>query len=155
MPLGAILMLVFMTIGFGGFGLVILVIGISVGHLPAFLFGLIFASIGFTPLFIYLRKKWIKHKVIKMNMIIDTEFLDLIHAQYQINSFTPLIIRSQWFDEKNNLIYQFKSSPLSVDPSQYLYEELKIPVFINPDNPKEYYMDLTRIPDLKRVLYDN
>lgn len=155
MPLGAILMLVFMTIAFGGFGFVLIAIGISVNHLPSLLFGLILATIGCTPAFIYLRKKWIKHKVLKMNIVIDTELLDIKEAQYSINDFSPLIIRSQWFDEKNNLIYQFKSSPLSVDPSEYLYDELKIPVFINPDNPKEYYMDLARIPDLKRVLYDN
>lgn len=155
MPLSAILMLGFVVIAFGGSGLAIIAVGILSGHLPAFLFGVIFAAVGFTPLFIYLRKKWVKYKVLKMQVMIDTDFLDITYAQYQINSFTPLIIRSQWLDEKNNLIYQFNSSPLSVDPSKYLSKDLKIPVWINPDNPKEYYMDLTAIPDLKRVLYDN
>lgn len=155
MPLSAILMLVFMTIAFGGAGLVMLILSIYIGNIIPFIFGVISASIGFTPAIIFFRKKWIKHKVIKMNVVIETEFFDITHAQYNISGFTPLIVRSQWFDIENNLIYQFKSSPLSVDPSKYLSKALKIPVFINPNNPKEYYMDLAAIPDLKRVLYDN
>lgn len=155
MPIGAILMLVFMTVAFGGAGLAMLILGIYIGNLIPLLFGIIFSAVGFTPAIIFFRKKWIKHQVIKMNVVIDTDFLDLTYAQYSINGFVPLIIRSQWLDVENNLIYQFKSSPLSVDPSKYLSKELKIPVFINPDNPKEYYMDLAAIPELKRVLYDN
>jgi len=95
MPLGAILMLVFMTVAFGGAGLAMLILGIYIGNLIPFLFGIVFSAAGFTPAIIFFRKKWIKHKVIKMNVVIDTDFLDITYAQYQINSFRPLIIRSQ------------------------------------------------------------
>lgn len=152
MPLSSKLTIILCVVLFGGFGTLATIIGLSVGHIPIILIGLLSASIGLTPAYIYFKKKIIKNKVLKNGVMIETDFLDVIRAQYQINSFTPLILRSQWFDEKNNLIYQFNSSPLSFDPSQYLETDQKIPVFINPDNPKEYYMNLEMIPRIQMML---
>lgn len=155
MPLNVILVLIFFMVCLCYVGLKAIFISISEFHIPMFIIGFILLSVGLAPLLIYLRRKLIKHKMMKFNVVIETNFLDIIDAQYDFIGHTPWVIRSQYWDEKDNLIYQFKSSPLSVDPSKYLSKDLKIPVFINPNNPKEYYMDLTAIPDLKRVLYDN
>lgn len=155
MPLYAIIIISITSILLFIPGILGIFFGIFVGHFMVFLIGLLATVAGGAAPFIFIRKKMMKHFVMRINHIVLTDYLDIVHAQYNIGGFKPLIIRSQWFDETNNRIYQYKSSPLSINPSKYLHKELKIPVFINPANPKEYYMDLAEIPELKRVLYDN
>lgn len=107
---------------------------------------------GFTPAFLYLRKMSIQHKVIKYGTLIQAEFLDVIEASYSINDFSPNLIRAQWLDESTNIVYRFQSRPLEFDPSDALDFAMKIPVRIDPKNPKHYYMEIEKIPALRYFL---
>ena len=137
------------------FGLKAIVISISEFHIPTFIIGFILLSVGLAPLLIYARRKLIKHKIMKFNIVIETTFLDVIDAEYDFIGNKPWVIRSQYWDKQNNTIHQFTSFPISNNPSKYLSKDLKIPVFINPDNPKKYYMDLATMPELKHILDNN
>lgn len=52
----------------------------------------------------------------------------------------------------SNVLYQFKSSRIYADPILFLHTDLKILVYINPQKPKEYYMDINSIPNLAYFL---
>lgn len=145
--------MVMLTVMFGGAGLLFLGGGLmmiqqSGATTDAMLFtgaGAISALIGFTPLLIFLRKRWIKNKVIRRGEKVQSEFLDIVLAEYSVNNWRPFLIRSQWHDQVTNKLYIFKSGPLTNNPEHFLKKNIQIPVYINPRNPKQYYMDLDAI----------
>lgn len=155
MPPNALLKYFLLTFLFGGTGIIILIVSLSYRDLTAFIIGSLFTALGFIPLYIDLKRQRTQRKVKSNGIIIKSEFLNTTFTQLPISEHLPLIVHSQWIDETQHLIYQFRSEPLSIDIREYLLEGLKIPVVINPANPKEYYMDLTAIPELKRILDDN
>lgn len=145
MPLGAIIFLVIFSIMFAGAGFVLLLVGISVNHGITIIGGILFATAGLAPMVIWLRKVLIKRYVLKHGVIIHADFLDYVSAQYSIQGYVPTLLRAQWLDEKNNLVYHFKSTALPREKYGKCTESTKIRVYINPKNPKHYYVDLTSI----------
>lgn len=142
MPIGSIIMLAIFSIMFGGVGTVLFCIGIAVGHGITIVFGFIFALIGFTPAIIWVRRKLIKNYVMNKGVLIQADFLDYIHADYSIQGYVPILLRAEWVDEVNNLLYYFKSGPIDPTSHRRLSDGEKIGVYINPNNPKHYYIDM-------------
>lgn len=104
------------------------------------------------PLFLFIRHKVIKNRVLSRGEMIQADFLDVIQASYAVNNVTPYLIRADWVDLSTNKLYLFKSRPLVDSPALILKKGLKIPVYINPHNPKQYYMDIEAIPALQRFI---
>lgn len=159
MPSTARFTMIMVTIMFGGVGLLFLVAGIMViqssggsadGILLACVGG-ISALIGWTPLMLKLRKGWIKRSVISQGTIVQSDYLDIVRAEYAVNNWQPYLVRSQWHDVQQNKLYIFKSGPITHNPARFLKKGLKIPVYINPKNPKQYYMDIEAAPGLSGI----
>ncbi len=159
MPSGARFTMMMVIILFGGVGLLFFFVGLmmikkSGGSPDTFLLmgvGGITALIGLTPLIVFLRKRWIKYRVLGKGMIVQSYYLDIVMAEYSVNNWRPFLIRSQWHDVERHKLYIFKSGPLTNDPSRFLKVGLQIPVYIDPKNPKHYYMDLESAPGLSGI----
>ena len=75
---------------------------------------------------------------------------DIVSVNYNtslaINGKNPMVIECQWLQNYSNTLYSFKSRNLWFDPTPYLGERKQLDVFINPNNPKKYFMDVSFLP---------
>jgi hypothetical protein len=62
----------------------------------------------------------------------------------EVDGRTPFKIRTQWLHPQTSDQYIFESDNIWSDPSAHVPEE--ITVFIERDNPKRYYVDLSFLP---------
>jgi hypothetical protein len=58
-----------------------------------------------------------------------------------MNGVTEYEISAQWTDPSTNILHQFKSFPLSSDPTLALQGKTEITVYLNPSDFKDYWMD--------------
>jgi hypothetical protein len=58
----------------------------------------------------------------------------------------PYIIKCQWLQNSSNTIFHFKSKYIYYNPSKYVGDRKQIDIFIDPEDPKKYFMDLSFIP---------
>lgn len=158
MPKGVRFTFFMCTILLSAVGLIFLVLGVSFLRTSTTIdiwlmvgTGAIAFLMGSIPLGILIRKRLMKSRVLRQGITIETEFMDVIRASYSINHWQPFIIRTQWLDKANHQIYHFKSSPLTFDPSRFLKENMQIPVYILPNNPRQYFMDLKSAKELKGI----
>ena len=56
-------------------------------------------------------------------------------------------IIAQWLNPTDNQMYVFKSDDLSYNPESLLVGK-EIEVYIDPINPKRYYLDISNLPKL-------
>lgn len=77
---------------------------------------------------------------------IETEFqaVDLNRA-FNVNGRHPFRVTTQWLNPATNEVHLFHSNNLWFDPTQYLSGK-RIIVYIEPNNPKRYYMDVSFLP---------
>ena len=79
---------------------------------------------------------------------IETEFQSVaFNAAVTINGRNPFQIITQWKNPSTSQIHVFKSDNLWYDPSDYIQNK-RIRVFIDRNNPKKYYVDLSFLPKL-------
>ena len=62
-----------------------------------------------------------------------------------IGGTNPYVISSQWQDPSTGKIHVFESKYLWVHPRD-VNEETTVTVYMSPDNPKDYFMDLSFLP---------
>lgn len=136
-----LLKITFIIIGLAGLFLSILYeqyVGMLLAG-PFFLIGISF----------YLVKKYNDQKAKRLKSfgkMILTDFKEVrVNASLEMNGRNPNKVISRWYDKDNHTLYIFKSVNIWYDPAMFL-EERKIPVYINPNNPKDYYMDLSFLP---------
>lgn len=131
---------------FGVPGIGLLILSVSIAHPVPLIFGLIMCACGWIPLYIALRKIWLKKKMLQEGEIIETHFVGINLAYYDLFGWRPYILKTQWHDPVTNLIYHFKSPALNEDVSPFMKEGVTIPVYIDRNNPKHrYYMDVSKI----------
>lgn len=65
---------------------------------------------------------------------------------FKMNGRSPFVIVAQWHDKSSNTVYQFKSEYIWFNPEMYLTEKKEIDVFIDPNNFKRYYVDVSFLP---------
>ncbi|MFO7528444.1 MAG: DUF3592 domain-containing protein [Marinobacter sp.] len=66
-----------------------------------------------------------------------------------INGKSPYQIVCQWQNPVTSDIHVFRSGNLWFDPSEYIRNE-SIPVYINPTNPRRYWVDTSFLPKMAR-----
>ncbi|MCS2610146.1 DUF3592 domain-containing protein [Halomonas dongshanensis] len=66
---------------------------------------------------------------------------------FSVNGRYPFRIVSQWHDTTSGQVYVFYSENIWFDPSAYLEGDSVI-VFVEPGNPKRYYVDTEFLPKL-------
>lgn len=83
-------------------------------------------------------------------MRIDTEFLSVdINKALTVNGRHPFRILTQWQNPSTSEVHIFESNNLWFDPSSYIKDK-RITVFIERNNPRKYYVDLSFLPKLAK-----
>lgn len=79
---------------------------------------------------------------------IDTEFQHVArNASITVNGAHPYQIFTQWLNPQTSELHIFKSKNLWFDPTKHIKTH-KIKVYIQPNNPKKYYLDVSFLPKL-------
>lgn len=131
---------------FGGVGLFILGFNfIVVPHITLLFFGSIFSIVGFMPLTLQIKKHLSVKRAVQNSHPIQAHYHSVIYRN-------GYCILCQWHDEASNQVFQFYSDPFKMDPTDALKGTELITVLINPDDPKDYYIDIKMIPELQTLL---
>lgn len=79
---------------------------------------------------------------------IDAEFQGVsLNSAISVNGRSPFRVNVQWLDPLTSRVRIFQSHNVWFDPTAYLKEK-KIRVFLDPNNPAKYYVDLSFLPKL-------
>lgn len=65
---------------------------------------------------------------------------------FKVNGRSPFIIVGQWLDKSSNTVYQFKSEYIWYNPAPYLDGKKEVDVYIDPNDLKRYYLDISFLP---------
>ena len=68
-----------------------------------------------------------------------------LNEAFSMNGRHPWRIVCQWLDPQTRLLHRFESDAIWFDPSPFLSDET-MPVWINPNDPREHHMDLRVLP---------
>ncbi|OAT47261.1 hypothetical protein M997_1790 [Proteus hauseri ATCC 700826] len=113
------------------------------------IFGLIFTSIGLIPLVIIRRKNNKNKRLKREGTPLTVKITDVILNQHvHINRQSPYQIVADHHDKLNNRIIRYKSDYIFFDPSPYINSDL-ITIYIDKNNPKKYYLDISFLPTLE------
>lgn len=83
--------------------------------------------------------------LLKNGSPIDTKFVTTFYGNIKVNGQSSIQIKTQWLNPKDNLLYEFNSENLWFDPTDFIKDNT-IKVYIDPNNPKKYYMDISFLP---------
>lgn len=148
-PINVQIAVVIFSILFGIAGICLLLLFIKTMHPIPLLLGLITCAGAWIPLFVGIRRMIIKRHMIKHGVLVTTIYQHVKRAPYDLFGWQPYIITTEWHDPVKNLIFHFKSPGLNRDPSYAMQKRMRIPVYIDPKNPKRrYYMDLRKVPQI-------
>jgi hypothetical protein len=116
--------------------------------------GIVFILIGggfATSLFFIQQKERNDEYLKQYGTTIETELQDIqINRNLTVNRMHPYHIFTQWQNPNSSEILIFRSNNIWFDPSDYL-QDRKITVFIDQNNPKNYYVDLSFLPEINRL----
>ena len=123
----------------------------SLWFLPLFLsiFGIVFGGIGVIGIMIQKNKSAAKNDlfVLRKGKKLSLPVTSVArNTSYTVNGVNPFIISAQWLDPASNMMHTFKSENIWYDPSQFLGEKNQIDVYIDQNNVKRYYVDITFLP---------
>ena len=144
--------LTIMAIVFIPLGLMLMIPGIIAGVLAGELFfaiilsvcGLPFVIVGIVFLVVSSKRRKMILELKENGQRIYAKF-DRVDFNYvvEINHAHPFIVYARYEDQMGT-IHMYKSSNLNYDPTGYL-EDREIPIYIDPSNPKRYYMDIDSV----------
>ncbi len=84
----------------------------------------------------------------KSGVPIQSKFQSVeVNTSLSVNGLHPFVILTQWQNPSTSELHVFRSNDLWFDPSDYIKSE-RITVFIEENNPKKYYVDLSFLPKL-------
>lgn len=113
--------------------------------------GLVFLLIGLSMIISNLNKSSVKRYVLNNGQMVTAEITDIyLNTSYSVNGRHPFVITCDWKNPSTGSVHEFKSENLWFNPKKVLEDEKNINVFIDPINPKRYYVD-TRSLDKKIV----
>lgn len=123
----------------------------SLWFLPLFLavFGIIFGGIGVVGFMVQRNKADAKNELFVLQkgkkLSLPNAVVNL-NTSYKVNGMSPCTISVQWLDPISNMMYTFTSDNIWYDPSQVVANKQTIDVYIDQNNPKRYYVDITFLP---------
>jgi len=112
--------------------------------------GVAFSLVGLSMLLVgFLRGRkiaWLKEN----GMPIKAKFQRVgINRGVKVNGRSPYVVYAQWHNPYTNKVHVFRSENISFDPTKQLNTD-EITVLIEKDNPKNYYVDLSFLPEYER-----
>jgi hypothetical protein len=87
------------------------------------------------------RKELLKERGVK----IKTQFVNVeVNRSLEVNGRNPYQITVQWKNPRTAAVHNFRSDNIWTDPTGRIPDE--VTVYIERDNPKKYYVDLSFLP---------
>lgn len=81
---------------------------------------------------------------------IETDFQGVEkNTAFSVNGKHPFLVLTQWLNPATSELHIFKSNNLWFDPTSFIKTK-KITVFIEKNNPKKYFVDLSFLPRLAK-----
>jgi len=109
--------------------------------------GLIFTSIaaGFVVYALRRRKirSWLAVNGMHVRAQVESVYRD---ESTEVNGRSPFRIAAQWQNPKDHKVYVFRSDSIWFDPKPFVRQKI-VDVRINADNPHEYEMDISFLPE--------
>ncbi|XKM13833.1 hypothetical protein RCS94_01330 [Orbaceae bacterium ac157xtp] len=109
-----------------------------------------FFLVGAVPLFILYKKNAVKKDLLKNGRPVPAKVKSVYYNEaLQVNGRSPFVIECHWVDPSNpSSLHIFKSHNIWFDPSDFIRSE-NITVYIDQNNPKRYYVDLSFLPTVR------
>ncbi len=112
--------------------------------------GSTFSLVGFGMILFGIRKQRKKDELLQQGTRINTKFQSVSrNTRLKVNGRNPYIITSQWQNPVTNKLHIFESDNIWFDPEEFVNEDVLM-VFIDPDDPSQYYMDISFLPTLAK-----
>lgn len=109
--------------------------------------GLCFSAIGLGRTLYVLYKKrrqaWLKAS----GQPVEATISSVEKAAFSYNDTQPFVIKAQWQDPASKQVFVFQSEYIWFDPLEYLDRD-NVTVRIAPGNPRQYWMDISFLPEL-------
>ncbi|WP_392560111.1 hypothetical protein [Orbus mooreae] len=111
--------------------------------------GVVFLLIGVVPLIMSIRRKNLNAQLLQTGRAIQAKVTSVEFNQaLTVNGRNPFVIYCQWSDPlASNTLYLFRSGNIWFNPSDFIKNET-VTVYIDENNPKNYYVDLTFLPQV-------
>lgn len=132
---------------FGIIGIGILIGAYYLMEPVMFMVGIVFCLGGWGTVIPLIRKHSIQQRLREKGIAIQSEFMEVIRSEVSMNDRQGYIVRTQWLDRENNILYYFSSNALWYDPTKELKKVKSITVLVNPKNFHQNYMDLEFLPN--------
>ena len=105
-------------------------------------FGIVGVPMLLASVFSARKEKWLQEN----GQLIMTDYQSVVlNRSERSGGQYPYRIVSQWLDPTTNKVYVFRSNNIYFNPEKYI-QTRQIPVRIDPQNPKQYWMDTSFLP---------
>ena len=115
--------------------------------------GIVVAAIGLSIILHKLNNAVNKEEIIKTGKKIQADIEDIVYnTKTTANGIHPYYIVCSWKNKISGKTYKYKSENIWYDPKPYIKKSGldKIPVFIIPSNPNQYYVAINEINVIKK-----
>ncbi|KAB7770595.1 DUF3592 domain-containing protein [Xanthomonas maliensis] len=83
--------------------------------------------------------------------VVEATFVAVeLNPALEVNGRNPFRIVAQRHDRTHNTLAEYRSDNLWMDPQPFLVEGQRLRVFIDPQRPARYHMDVRFLPTLQR-----
>jgi len=113
------------------------------------IFWVVFGGIGVIGLMLLRRRDQLKQELFIMGRgrKITIPVGEVVHDySLKVNGRSPYVIVGQWHDKTSNTLHQYKSEYIWYNPAQFLESKKEIDVYIDPNDMKRYYLDISFLP---------
>lgn len=110
--------------------------------------GALFFSIGGGMTLYRLRQQRLAERLRTQGQTVEAHIQSVEHNEaVSVNGRHPFVVLCQWQNPRTQEVHVFRSENLWFDPSDYL-KRPQVRVFIEPENPKRYLVDLSFLPKM-------
>jgi hypothetical protein len=110
--------------------------------------GLVFFAIGGGILLVTMLKGRSRGRLKLSGTPIETDFIAVeLNTSLEVNGRNPFCVVTQWQNPATSKVHVFRSKNLWFDPTSFIKAK-RITVFIDANNPKKYYVDLSFLPEM-------
>jgi len=110
--------------------------------------GGVFFIIGFGIIIFGVFKQRKQDYLLRRGTRVSTKFQVVSrNTSFEVNGKNPYVISSQWLNPRTKQLHIFESDNIWFDPEGHISVD-KIMVYIEPDDPSKYYMDISFLPKL-------
>ena len=114
--------------------------------------GGVFTIIGASFLIVTLLSKKKRKKLIETGRKYYAEVTDaIINYHVQVNCKNPYRLDCKYIDEVTGITYLYRSDNVWDNPDQYI--GLQVPVYVNPNKTKEYYVAVEELSSSKSTMF--